>query len=270
MPTWPSTISGGGKIFTGASNAGGAPASLNTKGAWSVIVTSAPYDCILFVEVSPASPGSYLFDIGVGASGSEVVVVSNLLLSNGALASSPCNNGILIPLLIPKGSRISSRYQKSTTYSSSTMAIHTVPAYPGFTAPFSRCDTDGALTATSLGTVIDPGSSLGVKGSWVQLSSGVARRVKAITLAIGGQGNTSRINTWWNVDIGTGADPTNNIVLANYAISCSSYDSNIRPGVSFPLPVDLPESTPVHVRASCQSSTSTSYRTFDASIYLFS
>jgi len=62
-----------------------AHASANTKGAWVEFSASTPFDAAGFYLLwsLPGTASTRLVDVGVGAAGSEVVVLSNLIVSGG-------------------------------------------------------------------------------------------------------------------------------------------------------------------------------------------
>lgn len=103
-----------GASFFETMTAGGA----NTKGSYDEWCSSCPFDADgFFVSHSNHSAvANYLMDVGVGASLSEVVIVSNILFSGVNSASG--NNSIArmayFPIPISSGARVAGRVQCST------------------------------------------------------------------------------------------------------------------------------------------------------------
>lgn len=106
------TASSGGPQLT-------APGSINTKSAWTELVAATSYPMRWLIPfVTPVNSGNngaadYLVDIGVGASGSERAVVSNLVVrttTNEEALYAP----IGYPVRIPAGVRLAARFQSST------------------------------------------------------------------------------------------------------------------------------------------------------------
>lgn len=98
-----------------------AGAVANTKGSWTPLVSSTTRNVraftIVFSTVTNISAiSSLLVDIGIGASGSEQVIIPNIPIgfNNGEDKITPARYGP-ISLHIPAGSRISARAQASTT-----------------------------------------------------------------------------------------------------------------------------------------------------------
>lgn len=94
-------------------------ATINTKGAWSEIVASAVRDhhalLVAFGCQINAGRGTatYLFDIGIGAAGSEVVAIPDLPVHQGAGPAMFPRSPEPIAVGIPAGSRIAARCQAS-------------------------------------------------------------------------------------------------------------------------------------------------------------
>jgi hypothetical protein len=104
--------------------------SLDTKGSWAEITAATERDheaimvnCSAGADISRATQ-SQLIDIGAGASGSEIVIVSNLPVSMHTQADqiSPQAMGAFL-LHIKGGTRLSARSQTSATISSTTLDI---------------------------------------------------------------------------------------------------------------------------------------------------
>ena len=96
-------------------------AVLNTKGAYSEIVASTTYDHDSFIlAISEQNnyvrtSSSYLFDIAVGAAGSEVVVVPDQIMFQAAGGDTFDPPVFELPFAAPAGSRIAIRAQANTT-----------------------------------------------------------------------------------------------------------------------------------------------------------
>jgi hypothetical protein len=96
----------------------------NTKGTWTELIaaTSFPYRwvCLGITHTNAVATGtcSFVLDIGVGAGGSEVVVVPNLCVGVQATIDAVPNGGRSFPLSIPAGTRVSARVSCSVTTAS--------------------------------------------------------------------------------------------------------------------------------------------------------
>lgn len=100
--------------------------TVNTKGAWHEITpaTARDHEALMLCPADGAditrALQSQLIDIGFGASGSEVVAISNIAISMGATGNEVCPKTIgALSIHIKQGTRMAIRTQTSS-YSSST------------------------------------------------------------------------------------------------------------------------------------------------------
>lgn len=99
-----------------------APGSTNTKGAWTTISASTSAAITALAVTAQAaggtalnSDGGVLIDLAVGASSSEVVVISDLFLLSSASEWYTVLTSMTYGIDIPAGSRVSARYARSST-----------------------------------------------------------------------------------------------------------------------------------------------------------
>jgi hypothetical protein len=156
-----------------------ASATAHTKGAWSTVIaaTSSITTLLRFginsVNVSGADSAT-LLDIGVGAAGSETVIVPNLAI--GGSAGSFYN----IPVEIPSGARISARIQgvrSSQTATINSRELFVFNAGDAAVIPTS-VDVLGVNTATSTATAMSGGS-----GTWVQIVESTSKDYIGFSIA---------------------------------------------------------------------------------------
>jgi hypothetical protein len=110
-------------------------AVLNTKGAWAELIAAttgiARYVVLLLGGRGNGARvnANWLIDIGIGAAGSEVVVVPDLLASQTATQDivRPCV--FPMPLEIPSGSRVAVRAQANTTDATDRLFDATLTAF---------------------------------------------------------------------------------------------------------------------------------------------
>ena len=97
---------------SGVSIQSGYPA--HTKGAWVELIASTSKKAIgVAVTFSCAeNPYRYLFDLGIGAAGSETVLIPNIYLRIDGI-NAICSTTLFLPCFIPAGTRISMRFQLS-------------------------------------------------------------------------------------------------------------------------------------------------------------
>ena len=241
-------------------------ASANTKGAWVQAFTAAANtrDSILCGSLNIAGATNYLLDIGIGAAGSEVAVIDNVMMNN-ALANH-ANNPYCFPLIIQAGQRIACRVQSIAGSQWSDISFYLIPVSAGLIAGLQKCDTYGVNTADSGGTSIDPGATAYTKGAWVQLTASSLRPHSAIVIGASNQDNKTRAYSFWQIDVGLTS--AKNTIIGNYVVRSHENDDAIYPFVSMPFPVSIPAGTEIWVRASCNINDATD-RLLDVALYCF-
>lgn len=157
-------------FFTNAGNSSAA----NSKSAWTqgIAATSFAYQHVeVFLGEGSSGSECYLVDIGIGAGGSEVVVVPNMLFDVYRGPGGIKNFKVDIPLYIPAGARIAVRSQ--TTANASTRASylgicgHSAGWNGG--AAFGDVTCYGANTGTTNGVYVDPGATAWTWGAWTEI-----------------------------------------------------------------------------------------------------
>lgn len=157
----------------------------NVKTAWSELSASVPYDCFGFslnIQGTSASAAARLalLDIGVGASGSEAAILSNVLCGGGGANYQNNRNWKFFPLFIPEGSRVATRYQCSVTGVAAHVGItfHGGGDFPLLPC-FQRAEVIGANAATSGGAshIVAVQNTL---GSWGNIGSTITHDYSAI------------------------------------------------------------------------------------------
>ena len=160
-----------------------ANSSAHTKGAWIQIVasTSAATNLVEVMIDSIQTAGvntSTLVDIGVGASGSEVVVIENVAVGGAqSYLGGGSDNGLCfaVPVHIPSGSRVAARIQSVVTGGKTGAATVRLSATTNPALTSSTCTTFGSSTATSAGTAMSASS-----GTYTELIAATAERYDAL------------------------------------------------------------------------------------------
>lgn len=156
-------------------------ATANAKGPWTQLSAATGFEAtamLLHINTS-FNDTRYLIDIGIGAAGSEQVIVPNLQVGipTGIAVS------VLLPLNIPAGVRLAARSQDNFGSSGSSIS-GTLYAGGWATGPsFSSMTDYGANTATSGGTTVDAGAAANTKGAYSQLVAATTYAHKAIMIA---------------------------------------------------------------------------------------
>lgn len=223
------------------------PGSNNTKGAWTQLIAASAYDAIgvIVQAYGDAATGTFLLDIGIGGSGSEVAVIENFHFQRAASAYGGCGQPF-VPLLIPAGTRVSMRVQASATASvpSTRVAVQLIAAGGG-TPIFGRyCATYGAVTASSEGTAVTASASTNTKGSWVELTASASISSEWCVLSVLNDGTNGKNNL---IDIGIGGSGSEQIIVPNLYMPAGQTYQLTGGKCSFPL--HIPAGSRIAARA---------------------
>lgn len=265
MADWPMRTSGvvntGGAVSgssTGTTVSGSA--SADTKGSWVEFFDSLPFDCHRLLIDMPATVASSLIDIGIGGSGSEVVIVDNIQCSRSGTTNFT-HNTVLLPLFIPAGTRVAVRAQHTVGGSDSFLCLYAQGGGYGMRRGYGRAQTYGANTGDSGGVSVDSAGTTNNKGSWHQITSGVDFSISEMVCHFGNQDNFERTAANWLVDIGIGPPGSEEIIIADYYFNASGLSDYVNSGHPN-FAVNIPEGTRVACRQQCSITDGTD-RTFD-------
>lgn len=226
--------------------------SAHTKGAWTEIASSTAFTCdwLRLGMTSRASSSAALIDIGIGAAGSEVVILENLPLACGSGL-----NGvdIFIPITIPAGTRLSARMQ--STSASTNAGVYVIIGANGFgrSESFKKVITIGANTATSFGTSLSDGANwtAHTKKGWVEMTASAPDDIDAIIVLnshLSASGGASII------DIGVGAAASESVIIPNVFNRKNNNSRVGMPGANGPFFVSIEKGTRIAARGQVQAS----------------
>jgi hypothetical protein len=218
------------------------------------------------VQLQGDGTGSFGVDIAVGASGSEKVIASNLLvhINSGAIFGS-----YAFPVQIPAGSRIASRCQSHTASDGSGAIVQVIL----FDGAFSQIEGSAGLDAIGFdavntqGTQIDPGTTVNTKGAYTQLIASTPRDYMGFIINTD-QGNQSTGGTSSNglLDIAIGASGSEVPIVTNIMVARRS-SGLLQSPLSMPhLPIAIPAGTRIAARTSSSINTAT-YRITGVTLY---
>jgi hypothetical protein len=214
----------------------------HTKGAWQELFASTAFNATL-IELIPQGTGSsaqnrhMLCDIGIGAPGSEAVLVPNISIG---MASSW--RRFTIPIWVPQGSRVSVRYQ--TAPLSLSMNVQLVLHATGH----AQADTGssatayGANLAASSGTPLTLPGAIHTAGAWTQITASTTGAARALVVMPEGPAGAS-----WSqpadalIDIGYGGVGTEQPLLSGLAMTWAVTETT--EGSPITLPISLPSGT---------------------------
>lgn len=191
----------------------------HTKGAWQEIVTATTVDAFGLVirPTTVTSSGvdtALLLDIGIGGSGSEVVVVPNISL--GHLST---GYPIYLPVFIPANTRIAICCQSIVVLKTVGIALRLIPASPGERQPARTMLDLNANTATSRGTTPTAPGSLNTPGAWTTLVASTPQPLRGLLVCCGGSANTAQGTANHLVDIAVGAAGSEVIIVPGVSVS---------------------------------------------------
>ena len=234
-----------GTVTTGSTGTTITPSATdNVKGSYTQLIASVPYDLsYVMVSIGAQSVTNGCCDIAVGASGSEEVIISNLVI--------PINNGYVtniysFPLSIPAGSRVAARAQAVNGNAGSSRV-----SLVGFGGAYSQwegaagVDAIGFNTSTSLGTAVTPSATANIKGSYIQLTAATNRDYIGIFGVQGG--GSSGFSDWYMMDIAVGASGSELAIVPNFWGSSYYYAAS---PILF-LPIPIPAGTRIAARCQC-------------------
>jgi hypothetical protein len=245
-----------------------ANSSANTKAtSWTQWSASTPFAAnMIMIMPQVMDSSNILLDIAIGAPGSEIIILNNLLISGGAPSTNfVAPSFILIPVYIPAGVRVSARIQSSTGSRAVRFACHILSGNFKGLSPLNNIITYGANTGTSGGTSIDPGATAEIKGAWVQLTASSAQ-LQGLFCAIGNQIQIARSWSTWCLDIGIGGAGSEKVILPDLPLFSISGIAQMAPIFSPFFPISIPAGSRIAARASCYINTAT-VRLFDLVLY---
>lgn len=188
--------------------------SANTKGAWTQLFASTPFDADgLFFTLEWGTGNSYLVDIGIGAAGSEQVLVPNILIQQVAANTYGCDH-VLFPIVVTGGTRMAIRCQSSTGLATCFPKLGLYKGGWPSLPRFSRATDYGTNTSTTQGTAITPSGTANTKGAWAQLVASTTNPIRRLLLSVGDNGSNARNVSWW-IDLGIGAAGSEQVLVPN-------------------------------------------------------
>lgn len=192
-----------------------ANATANTKGNYTQLVASTPYDAKGFILqiVNGSVATGYLVDIAIGAAGSEVDLLSNIDYGPGPSGASGIQ--IHVPCEIPAGTRIAARCQSGTGSATVFVSLILFDGDWNFETPLGAPVTYGSLTASSKGTLVDPGTPANTKAAYSEIVASTTYDIGALQVIFDDQAVASAAAQWWLVDIAVGAAGSEVVIIPN-------------------------------------------------------
>ena len=245
-----------------------AAASANTKGAsWQEIISSTTIRAnyiLVMLGGTGTSSGDYLVDIAIGAAGSEKSLIDNIQFSQVAIGGQV--SAYLFPVVVPAGSRLSSKCQATNASGTIEVIIVLIGAGDKASQGLSRVSTYGATTADSGGTGVDPGGTINTKGGWQQIVASTTYPIKQLLVVIGDRANTAMSTCNWLMDIGVGAGSAEKVLIPALFFCAGTTPDGIIPNIFGPFPVNIPAGTRISANPQCNINDA-SDRLIDVTLY---
>lgn len=222
--------------------------------------TTYDYDAILVSTIGNSIGVEAALDIYLGASAAEYMLVDKLRVSKAI--SNPQALGILLPLAVPRGSRVSAKAFGGTL----STIIHGLSGAPFAARGFKRAVSMGITTTA--GVTVDPGATVNTLGAWTQITASTPNNFNAIMIAIGdGARSVASATNSWLVDIGIGAAGLEQPIIRQlFVMSAANTVFSMSPPMFGPFPCNIPAGTRIAARAQSNNNGATT-RNIDVIAY---
>lgn len=236
--------------------------SANAKGSWVELVDAAPFDCYAFqLHIGTLATGRsrWVFDIGVGNPGQEVVIFPNYMTSLSA--GGPNSGNLWVPLRINKGQRIAVRCSCTTASQPGRVTLALTKASPFWPLSFKRAKEYPSLEGAGAIGTIGVDAAANTKGAWAELGR-LIEPMGAFYVVQGRIATTDQSGFQDQLfDIGYGEVGAESVLVNDLSWHQTINQDWCVPQVWGPLFCDLPGGTRLTVRAqstsaNAQSSTS--------------
>jgi hypothetical protein len=270
---WPA--SGGGNRFAAVGTIPGtsagtvitANATAHVMGAFvpfSLVTPISASGITLTINTPTTLVASYLINIGIGASGSEQIIIPNIIVSSGVLDLPAV---VYFPVRIPAGVRLAAQVAASTASSTVTISGMLHGAVWGSPVPNQRVVAwrAGALV-NSRGTAIDPGAVANTKPTtYTTVAAATTESARGLIIGLGNQIDLTRTVAHWLIDVAVGAAASERIIIPDY-YARASVNETVMPVLSPVFPVSVPAGSRLSVRAQSNNITAGD-RSFDVVLY---
>ena len=260
MADWP-IIGGGG--FAKCLNFDAATSNVDvitvgashTKSAWVEVAETAEDYCGLNILIirATANPGNNsMVDIGIGASGSQQIILNNYLIScqyvNGAT--------LFLPIKIPSGTKIWVRGQ-SNEASGADLYVGVVGMSGDFLySSYQVCTAYGATEGTTKGVVMSVDETVDTKGSYTEITAATERDIKHLIINGAWPYITTTANREHLIDIAVGSEGNEIDIISN--LFFWSWAGDVAWPSHYEIPIFIPAGSRLSGRAQ-QSYTDSGY-----------
>lgn len=234
-----------------------ASSTANALGNWVALHTATPFHAsrlmVLMGKADWAASAvntQALFDIGVGASGAESVIVPNIAFG-GSLAFSCWE----FPIVIAQGSRVVMRIRSAVASKANTFGARINGG--GFGPESSYLATTyGAVTTSSRGTVLTAAGSTNVKSAWSEIILATTSPARWLYVGIGMANTTIQSAADCLMDIGMGAAGAEQVIIPDISFGMSANEQlNLHMPCLFPVNIPVGARLAVRYQATVTGST---------------
>lgn len=222
--------------------------------------TNFDYDAICINAIGNNITADAAIDIYLGASGAEYALIDKLRITKAN--TNPQGIAALLPLAVPRGSRISAKAFGGT--------IRTIIQGMGFGTigdrGYKRAVSMGITS--NFGVTISLGATANTLTGWTQITASAPNNFNALMVVIGNgqRSNASNTNSWL-VDIGIGAAGSEQPIINQlFTMSMGNTVFFMTPSFFGPFPCNIPAGTRIAARAQCNTTTATT-RNIDVTVY---
>ena len=189
---------------------------VNAKGAW-VSLGLATLDAMWFdlLVRSPNSTPRHFVDIGIGPSGSQVIIVENLYLFPGATSG----HRLRVPVAVPAGAEVWIRTQASTGAAAASVAIVLYgqrAEYPLGLSSMAAISPD--LAATMAGNIAVP-----LTYTWTEIVAAAPRAFRWLAASVGYSGTVPATSQVGVVEIGVGPAGSETLLMTSLQHIAASF-----------------------------------------------
>jgi hypothetical protein len=192
----------------------------HVKGTW-VRVCTVPFDCVgLLITIrNNSSATDYLIDIGIGLSGSQIVVIDNIYYTGPT--SSARSKNYFFPLRLAAGTQVWARSQNATASANCNILASVFGESSKGAPSCNRIHTYGVFPATSSATPL--GAPLAnAWGAWTQIVDGTIGKHNWVMPIVGDADLAVRTSQSFAWMVGIGASGAERVLvppLMNHASS---------------------------------------------------
>jgi hypothetical protein len=241
----------------------------NTKTAYAQLTAATTGDCswmVVSLGQSLFNNGMYAVDIAIGASGSEIIIASNLLYQEDNFPTWS------FPVNIPSGTRISARAQSTLDNGADTMYVAVYLMDGSFMQQEGVAGIDNVTAVMSgytYGALVGLPTSANTKTAYTQVQASTARDYMGVILYFDHHDTSANITSSNHalIDVAIGASGSEIVLISNLVEIIGYTQSYAMTGNTY-FPIAIPAGTRISVR--CQSVNAPgATRTFGVNLYGF-